>query len=46
VLCEATDNPGYLENKLSFYIITDQTYIPQVIRQLERINREFPSFND
>ena len=46
VFCKATDNPGYLENRLAFYITTDQTYIPQLIRQLERINKEFPAFND
>ncbi len=42
IFCEVSDNPGYLERQLAFYLSIDQTYIPQLIRQLDGIAREFP----
>lgn len=38
---EATDNPGY-GNELSFRFELDQTFLPQLIRDLEDLLSEYP----
>ena len=39
------DNAGN-GNKLEFEISFDQTQIPQIINQLEKITREFPKYGE
>jgi hypothetical protein len=41
VFCEASEQPGYHESTLSFYLDIDQTFIPQLIRQLDEIIDSF-----
>jgi hypothetical protein len=43
VFCEASDNSGWMASKFEFYLNIDQTYIQQLIRQLENIINEFPA---
>jgi hypothetical protein len=43
--CSVMDIAG-LGNKLDFEINFDQTFIPEMIRQLENINKTFPVFGE
>lgn len=40
--CTVTDEPGYLESSLSFYLSIDQTQIMPLVRQLDTIIAQFP----
>lgn len=42
IYCIVTNNPGYMESSLSFYLSIDQTQIMPLVRQLDNIVSRFP----
>lgn len=43
IYCTVSDEPGYMESSLSFYLSIDQTQIMPIVWQLDEILNRFPA---